>query len=388
MGLASDERALPQHTLTHSQLEGKTDVFVIGGGPSGLAVAIAAARKGLSVIVAELAHPPIDKACGEGIMPDGLAALASLGITLENVSKAPFYGIRFVDSAGEVSAKFREGNGFGVRRTELHSALVKKAEEAGVTLLWGTRVDGTSGQSVHIGDSTVRTRYLICANGQTAKLSKPPEFQTSKIARKRYGFRHHYAVRPWSEYVEVHWADCGQVYVTPVSETQVCIAYITGDSHLRLNDVLCNFPEIEQRLSGLAPVSRTAGSITTTRRLRSVCNESMALTGDASGSADAVTGDGLSMSFQQANILAECMAAGDLQAYQSEHRKICRLPCAMGELMLMMHDRPWLRHKVFRAFAANNKIFERMLAIHTGSITPRQFGLRNSFEFGWSVLSA
>src|SRR6266568_6455691 len=118
MGLASIERALPQHTLTQSQLEGKTDVFVIGGGPAGLAVAIAAANKGLSVCVAESARPPIDKACGEGIMPDGLAALASLGITLENVPRAPFYGIRFIDSAGGVSANFREGVGFGVRRTE------------------------------------------------------------------------------------------------------------------------------------------------------------------------------------------------------------------------------------------------------------------------------
>jgi hypothetical protein len=82
------------------------------------------------------------------------------------------------------------------------------------------------------------------------------------------------------------------------------------------------------------------------------------------------------------------MAAGDLRPYQYEHRKISRLPCAMGELMLVMHDRPWLRHKVFRAFAENSNIFELMLAMHTGSITPLQFGLRNSLKLGWSVLTA
>ncbi len=387
MGFARVESALPLHELK-SQLPDKTDVFVIGGGPAGLAVAIAAANKGLSVCVAESAHPPIDKACGEGIMPDGLAALTSLGITLDGVPSAPFHGIRFIDSAWEVSANFREGVGFGVRRTELHSLLVKKAEEVGVTLLWGTRVHATGEQLVYIGERAVRARYVICANGQTSKLHMTQEFQISKVVRKRFGFRHHYAVRPWSTYVEVHWADCGQVYVTPVSENQVCVAYITSNSHERLSDVLCNFPEIEQRLSGLTPISRTAGSVTTTRRLRSVCNESMALAGDASGSADAVTGDGLSMSFRQAKILGECIATGDLQPYQNEHRRISRLPCTMGELMLMMDDRPWLRHKVFRAFSNNSKIFEMMLAMHTGTISPVQFGLRNSLEFGWSILTA
>ncbi|HVJ04698.1 MAG TPA: FAD-dependent monooxygenase [Candidatus Saccharimonadales bacterium] len=387
MGFARVESALPLHELT-SQLPDKTDVFVIGGGPAGLAVAIAAASKGLSVCVAEGARPPIDKACGEGIMPDGLAALTSLGISLDDVPMAPFYGIRFVDTAGEVSANFRDGVGFGVRRTELHSLLVKKAEEAGVTLLWGTRVDATGKHSVHIGECATRARYVIYANGQISNLHALPEFQISKVVRRRYGFRDHYAMRPWSPYVEVHWADCGQVYVTPVSENQVCVAYITSNSHERLSDVLCNFPEIERRLSGLAPISRTAGSVTTTRRLRAVCNESMALAGDASGSADAITGDGLSMSFRQAKVLAECIAAGDLQPYQNEHRRISRLPCAMGELMLIMHDRPWLRHKVFRAFSKNSKIFEMMLAMHTGTISPVQFGLRNSLEFGWSILTA
>ena len=50
------------------------DVFVIGGGPAGLAAAIAARERGLDVVVADCAVPPVDKACGEGIMPVGLAA--------------------------------------------------------------------------------------------------------------------------------------------------------------------------------------------------------------------------------------------------------------------------------------------------------------------------
>jgi flavin-dependent dehydrogenase len=50
-----------------------TDVFVIGGGPAGLAAAIAARQQGFRVAVADSAQMPIDKR-GEGLMPDGLTA--------------------------------------------------------------------------------------------------------------------------------------------------------------------------------------------------------------------------------------------------------------------------------------------------------------------------
>ena len=60
----------------------ETDVFVVGGGPAGLASAIAARRNGFDVVIADSARPPIDKACGEGLMPDGVAALRRIGVEL------------------------------------------------------------------------------------------------------------------------------------------------------------------------------------------------------------------------------------------------------------------------------------------------------------------
>jgi flavin-dependent dehydrogenase len=47
----------------------ETDVFVIGGGPAGLAAALAVRQIGLDVIIADRAQPPIDKACGEVLCP-------------------------------------------------------------------------------------------------------------------------------------------------------------------------------------------------------------------------------------------------------------------------------------------------------------------------------
>ncbi len=59
------------------------DVCVVGAGPVGLASAIALSRQGYHVTAVDCATPPIDKACGEGLMPEGIQALASLGVELD-----------------------------------------------------------------------------------------------------------------------------------------------------------------------------------------------------------------------------------------------------------------------------------------------------------------
>src|SRR5436309_2237554 len=64
----------------------ETDVFVIGGGPAGLAAAIATRRKGFRVTVADGSEPPIDKACGEGLLTDTAIAFRELGGAMVGIS--------------------------------------------------------------------------------------------------------------------------------------------------------------------------------------------------------------------------------------------------------------------------------------------------------------
>src|SRR5580698_5455950 len=129
----------------------ETDVFVIGGGPAGLATAMAARERGFRVLIADGAQPPIDKACGEGLLPDGRAALEQLGIHVPLADAHPFRGIRFVSAALSVEARFPDDScGVAVRRTSLHRLMIERAEQLGAGLLWRTAVTGISLEGVRL----------------------------------------------------------------------------------------------------------------------------------------------------------------------------------------------------------------------------------------------
>ena len=114
----------------------------------------------------------------------------------------------------------------------------------------------------------------------------------------------------------------------------------------------------------------------------------IALAGDASGSVDAVTGEGLSTAFRQAMALAEAMRGGSLAPYQSAHDEIMRRPLAMARLMLLMDRRPQLRHRVFRVLSSAPHLFEKLLAVHIGALSPLELGVRNAASFGWRLITA
>src|SRR5580704_17859962 len=95
-----------------------TDVFVIGGGPAGLAAAIAAKQQGFRVAVADGAKPPIDKACGEALLPNATFALEKLGVEISHNEASPLRGVRFLSLGDSAEAMFPAGyKALSVRRT-------------------------------------------------------------------------------------------------------------------------------------------------------------------------------------------------------------------------------------------------------------------------------
>ncbi|MEO6923077.1 MAG: NAD(P)/FAD-dependent oxidoreductase, partial [Bryocella sp.] len=334
-----------------------TDVLILGGGPAGLAASIALRQKGIDCLVVEAQEPAIDKGCAEGLMPDALASLRELGIEITEQDGHRFRGIRFSNFTHRVDADFPYGVGVGVRRTKLHGILADRAREVGVPVLWGSRAKLVDRRSAIVNGRKVSFRYLVGADGQASSVRKWAELGNVHRESVRFGFRRHYNIVPWSEYVEVHWGAPGQVYLTPVAPDSVCVVFITRNPKLPKGDFLDAFPAVAARLKGVPTMSQLRGGISATRTLRQVADRSVALIGDASGSPDAITGEGLALSFRQAVALAKAIEQGNLALYAQAHRKIGRLPHAMSWLMLTMDRWPGIQDRAMKTLASNPAYF-------------------------------
>ncbi len=364
-----------------------TDVFIVGGGPAGLAAAIAARAKGFRVVVADGAKPPITKACGEGLLPDALKALSELGVELRVSDGSALRGIRFEDDRSSVSAEFPDGRGLGVRREILHKRMMQRAEDCGVSFLWNTPVMGLFDEGVVARGNKIRARWVIGADGGQSRVRRWSGLASLLQQRKRFAVRVHYRLAPWSDFTEIHWGKEAQAYVTAVGSQEICVVLISKKADLRFEEALQRFPKLCGRLRGAAPAGPERGAVTGMFSLERVHRGNVALIGDASGSVDAITGEGLSLSFRQATALADALAAGDLERYQAAHRRLFRRPRLMGQLLLLLDRRNGLRERTMRALEAAPQLFERMLAYHVGETRPLQLA-RASAVFGWQFLTA
>lgn len=297
------------------------DLLVAGGGPAGLATAIHAARFGLQTVVIEQRCGPIDKACGEGLMPHAVRQLEQLGA---RPTGRLFRGITYVDARHRVTAPFDSGPGLGVRRTTLHASLLEIAAEAGVTLVHD-RLGAVSQDADSVSVNGFRGRYLAAADGLHSPIRAGLGLGIPAGRTRRWGLKRHVAVAPWSDNVEVYWSpdpEAGEIYVTPVADDCVGIAVLTSrqgrfESHLEA------FPALRQRLAGCPhQPDRAAGPLR--QRVRSRVAGRVLLVGDAAGYVDALTGEGVGVAFAAARLLVESVLTDRPDDYERRWRRATR----------------------------------------------------------------
>ncbi|MFD7730282.1 NAD(P)/FAD-dependent oxidoreductase [Kitasatospora phosalacinea] len=331
------------------------DLLVVGGGPAGLATAIHAARAGLSVTVLEPRATPIDKACGEGLMPGAVRALERLGV---EVAGRPFAGIRYLsaDGARTAEARFRSGHGLGVRRTALHAALAARADQLGVRRL-AARADGLHSARHAVTAGGLTARHLVAADGLHSPVRRALGLHRPAPGRfpARYGQRRHFALEPWSDLVEVHWSRHAEAYVTPVADGTVGVA-VLGSERLPFDRQLAAFPALLRRLGGAqgGPV-RGAGPLR--QRAGARVRGRVLLVGDAAGYLDALTGEGVALALASAEAAVRCLAADRPAAYERAWRRATRPYRLLTSALLAARHHPWLGPRVVPLAAALPPVF-------------------------------
>lgn len=340
------------------------------------------------MVVADGAKPPIDKACGEALMPDATAALKKLGVTVSAADACPVRGVRFLGSGLAAEADFPSGNaGLSIRRTTLHRILTERAAVLGVDLLWENVVTGISKEGVRLGNRSVRASWIIGADGSNSRVRTWANLVPGSRTGVRYSFRRHYRVRPWTDRMEIYWGKHSQGYMTAVSGDEICVAVASRHPGLRLEKSLPDFPDLNEHLSGAVATSMERGALTANRQLKRVWRGNIALVGDASGTVDAITGDGLGLSFSQAAVLASCLRRGNLSGYQTAHRRLSFRPLWMARWMLMLDGRPGIQRRSLRVFRKHPDVFRRLLALHVGNLSPIHLAM-DGLTLGWGLLTA
>ncbi len=365
----------------------ETDVVVIGGGPAGLAAAIAMRLKGLRVLVIDHARPPVDKVCGEGLMPDAVDALDRLGVKLPPCQSVSFRGIRFIAGRHSAEALFPDNCGVAIRRTALHELLTRRAGGAGVSMCWGTTARGIESEGVNAGGRVIRCRWIVGADGLNSRVRRWAGMDHPRLERIRFGRRRHFELTPWTDLVEVYWGEDYQIVITPVTAHLVSAALLSKNPRLRLEDAISRVPALWRRLRNTLPATREMGSVTGLRVMREVIRGRCALVGDASGSVDAITGEGLGLAFRQAAVLADALSRGCPAQYAAAHRDIVTSTVLMSKLLLAMGEHAFLRERVPRLFAAKPRVFSELLSAHVGADSAPVLDARRLFRLGWQVLA-
>jgi 2-polyprenyl-6-methoxyphenol hydroxylase-like FAD-dependent oxidoreductase len=344
------------------------DVLIAGGGPAGLAAAIALRQRGFAVTVAEPLQPPVDKPCGEGVMPGGVEALRLLGIRV-GLNATRFNGISFREGSLLVSGRFLNGYGMAIRRTNLHRLLVEHAAESGVILRWGVRITEIAPDGAIIDGRRIACRWVIGADGRYSEIRRLARLPEPVCGVSRVGLRQHFRVRPWNDFVEVHCREAGQVVVTPVAPDEICITAFSEKPFLRMKDLLRCFPAVVSRLNSAEATSPIRGALAMSGRVAKIYQRNVALIGDAAGTIDAITGQGLSIAFGAAHALAETLAAGgDLARYQRLHRRLADRPAQIARILLLLAAKPRLRVRLLRFLLRWPRLLEYILDFHSRTL--------------------
>lgn len=356
------------------------DAVVVGGGPAGLAFAIAAARRGLAVTVLEKRDRPVDKACGEGILPAGVRALSWLGVAgrIDPEHSAPIREIRWIERRDVARVRLPEPGGLGVRRIALSAALAARAREAGVELLQA-EVQAHRRERDRIwalstaGD--LAAKVLVAADGLGSQVRRREGLDLPAPGPARYGLRRHFAVPPWAEAVEVHFGPGAEAYVTPVGARRVGVAFLfERQGPVEYEALLARFPALARLLEGAPAITAPRGAGPLARRARARIADRLVLLGDAAGYLDAVTGEGLSLAFgcaqELAALLPDALRAGAtreaLAPYERAWRRRFVPYWAWTRLVLGLTRRPALRHRLLALAASRPEPFERAVRFAVG----------------------
>ncbi|MGH7609657.1 MAG: NAD(P)/FAD-dependent oxidoreductase [Candidatus Dormibacteria bacterium] len=361
-------------------------VVVAGGGPVGSALGLMLP----GALVLEAGDFPRDKACGEGLMPSGARLLAEAGVELAREGFPPLAGVSYRVPGGPRSrADFRQGPGYGVRRTRFDSLLADRAR-----VRCGVRVTGVVALPdrvlVETSAGSLSAQAAVIADGLHSSLARQLGCWRPPAGEPRFGLVGHLAwERPGAD-VEVTLLGEVETYLAPVGPAEVLVAILGSRGRLRLAGLSteASYRAILERahpeLAGSPLLGPLRGAGPFRQRPSWVGRGRVFLAGDAAGFFDPLTGDAISAGLAQASVLARLLGADPGTAasrYQGWWQAQWRRRRAVGILARRLSGSPGWASRALRGTARRPQALQTLIEVNQGSLGLAALGLRD-----WAAL--
>ena len=303
------------------------EVLVIGAGPAGIAAALTAQRRGLSVEVIDKATFPRDKCCGDGLTTGALRLLEELGLRPNTVAswnvcrdvtlRSP--SGRIVDLQLPADGQFAAI----ASRMDLDAALVAHARECGVSVHEGVAFLGLEQRGEQIcvttsaGERTARV--VIAADGMWSPVRKAVQPERDAYLGEWHALRQyvHHVNGPAKDRLYV-WFEPellpGYAWSFPLADGRVNIGFgILRGASQKPGDMKAVWSEVLQRehvrtaLGDRAVIDDKLSAWPIPARVTSATLSSgnVLFVGDAACATDVLTGEGIGQA------LLSGMLAGD-----------------------------------------------------------------------------
>ncbi|PIK14860.1 NAD(P)/FAD-dependent oxidoreductase [Halobacteriovorax sp. JY17] len=348
------------------------NLAIIGGGPIGLYTAIKLAKRGHKVTLFEKRSWPIDKVCGQGIMPSGVDNLINIGMTFTPFNSFTLNSIEYIERNSILRGNLH-GPAVGTKRTELSEQLFNIASQnPHITLCPETKIDSINEKedsyTLTIGPNILEFDFIFACDGLNSWTRKNTGHSKKRIIPSRIGARIHYDIAPWSNSVQVYWSDSIEAYVTPISNKTIEVAFlwfkdsIESGANLK-SKLLSHFPLLREKLieekslndfKGYGPFDEVSSSIS---------HKNLFFLGDAYHFLDGITGEGISLGIKASNIITDNFDNFGIK----EKLKINFLYMnywIWTHLALLMSKSPFTRKIIFFFAKRNKYLFNYILKLN------------------------
>ena len=297
----------------------KVDVIVVGGGLSGLTLAIHLAQADIQVMVIEKTEYPNHKVCGEYVSNEVRPYLLQLGVPLDEIPSPKIERLQLSTRNGKALTSPLPLGGFGISRYAFDELLYRAALNSGVQFLFDTATSISFANDefalTTASGSIYRAKIAIGAYGKRSGLDKHLKRDFSNQKSPWLGVKCHYAYDEFPEdLVALHNFEGGYAGLSKTESGAVNCCYLATFESFKKQGSIPKFnkecvaknPHLKRFFKNATPIFDQPLSIAQISFARkSPVSNHILMCGDSAGLIHPLCGNGMAMAIHAGKLAAE-----------------------------------------------------------------------------------